>query len=119
MAIRKNIALNYLELKFVKDVWKELFSVANDEYNQNHSDLIPFWCFHEDQKVKIERFVPTYPFSKDATKYQRLKKVLLHYRLTLGQTIQEELLDNIFNSISSEEELKDMFINLSPYYRME
>lgn len=119
LAIRKNIALNYLEHTFVDDIWQELFNAAKEEYNQKHSELVPFWCFPENQKVKIERFVPTYPFSKDIAKYQRLKKVLVHYRLTLGQARQEELLDSLFESISSEDELKDMFINLSPYYRMD
>ena len=46
----------------------------------------------------------------------RLINILLVYRLTLGQPRQEELIHSI-RIDKTEEELKDLFINLSPYYK--
>ncbi len=57
-----------------------------------------------------------YPFSQEISKYERLMKVLTHYRLTLGQTRQEELLEHIF-SHAGNDDLRDLFINLSPFYK--
>jgi len=55
--------------------------------------------------------------SKDIGNYQRLIKILSLYRLTLGQARQEELLEYIFTKCDDSGKLKDLFINLSPYYR--
>jgi hypothetical protein len=67
--------------------------------------------------VKIERIVPMYPLSKDQVKYERLIKILSLYRLTLGQARQEELLEYVLQSQLDEEQIKKMFINLSPYFK--
>ena len=56
-----------------------------------------------------------YPLSKDEVNYERLIKVLSLYRLTLGQARQEELLEYIFSQFEEPEELKQLFIDLSPY----
>ena len=40
------------------------------------------------------------------------------YRLTLGQSRQEELLDVIFSRMDiGDEDLSELFINLSPFYK--
>lgn len=67
--------------------------------------------------LKIERIVPMYPFSRDEIAYERLIKILSLYRLTLGQARQEELPEYIFDNCDNPEEMKDLFINLSPYYK--
>ena len=67
--------------------------------------------------VRIERIVPMYPFSRDEISYGRLIKILSLYRLTLGQARQEELLEYIFQNFDDAEEMKDLFINLSPFYK--
>ena len=67
--------------------------------------------------VRIERIVPMYPFSRDEISYERLIKILSLYRLTLGQARQEELLEYIFQNFEDTEEMKDLFINLSPFYK--
>ena len=86
--------------------------------NAHTSDLIPFWGLTErEDMVKIERIVPMYPFSRDEIAYERLIKILSLYRLTLGQARQEELLEYIFNNCENTEDMKDLFINLSPYYK--
>ena len=82
------------------------------------SDLIPFWGLTEKEDiVRIERIVPMYLFSGDELAYERLIKILSLYRLTLGQARQEELLEYIFKNCDDLEEMKNYFINLSPYYK--
>ena len=107
--------------EFNKNIWSELFEKAVKEEkieNGNTSDLIPFWGLTEKEgMLKIERIVPMYPFSRDEIAYERLIKILSLYRLTLGQARQEELLEYIFNNCDNPEDMKDLFINLSPYYK--
>jgi len=90
-----------------------MFDVASREENGGKgSDLIPFWGLTErEDMVKIERIVPMYPFS------ERLIKILSLYRLTLGQARQEELLEYIFQNCEDVDDMKKLFINLSPYYK--
>ncbi|HCO18711.1 MAG TPA: hypothetical protein DIT39_03765 [Tissierellales bacterium] len=117
-AIRQNIAKKYSDaVVFEKDIWYELFNHAKLVYQQGRSELVPFWCLPEDQEIKIERLVPVYPLSKDIGNYERLIKILSLYRLTLGQARQEELLEYVFQNYPYKDELKKLFINLSPYYR--
>lgn len=118
LAIRQNIALNYgSSVKFKTNVWNELFDYARESFKDGHSELIPFWCLPDNQDVKIERIVPLYPISKDIGSYKRLIKILSLYRLTLGQARQEELLEYLFGNFDNSAKLKDLFINLSPFYR--
>ena len=58
-----------------------------------------------------------YPCSRDCMAYERLIKILSMYRLTLGQTRQQDLLDYLFKNCDEPEKLRDLFINLSPYYK--
>ena len=97
------------------DCWDTLFDKAIAEREDGQSELIPYWCLGKNQEVKIERLLPLYPISKDTDNYGRLIKVLSLYRLTLGQTRQEELLEHIFDNFENPEELKKLFIDLSPY----
>lgn len=116
LAIRQNIADLYGDIPFDKDIWSEMFHAASEkEKQENHSDLVPYWCMGKAQNVKIERIVPMYPMSKDGINYERLIKVLSLYRLTLGQARQEELLEYLFSEFDDSGELKKLFINLSPF----
>jgi len=118
LAIRQNIANNYGDsVKFKNNVWNELFDGARESFKISHSELIPFWCLPDNQYVKIERIVPLYLISKDIGSYKRLIKILSLYRLTLGQARQEELLEYLFGKFTEGEKLKDLFINLSPFYK--
>ena len=67
--------------------------------------------------VRIERIVPMYPFSRDISAYERMIKILSLYRLTLGQARQEELLEYIIQNSNEGEDLRKLFINLSPFYK--
>ena len=115
LAIRQNVAEKYGLIHFYDDIWKEMFEAAESEKTPSQSDLVPYWCFGKDQSIKIERIVPMYPMSKDEINYERLIKILSLYRLTLGQARQEELLEYLFHECENPEELKKLFINLSPF----
>ncbi len=116
LAIRQNAAQKYGHIHFEHDIWNEIFDAAEkNEKSQKDSDLIPYWCFGHDMKIKIERLVPMYPFSMDEKNYERLIQVLALYRLAFGQPRQEELIDHLFSEIQDTSELKQYFINLSPY----
>ena len=119
LAIRQNVAKRYGNIVFSKDIWKEMLEeAAVIEKTGGSSDLIPFWGLREtDDMVKIERIVPMYPFSRDGLAYERLIRILSLYRLTLGQARQEELLEYLFKNCDDAEKLKELFINLSPFYK--
>lgn len=115
LAIRQNVALKYGDIPFHSDIWTEMFAAAQAEKKPGQSDLVPFWCFGEEQAVKIERIVPMYPMSRDEVSYERLIKILSLYRLTLGQARQEELLEYLFRECGEPEKLKKLFLDLSPF----
>ena len=52
-----------------------MFDAAQAEKKPGQSDLVPFWCFGDEQAVKIERIVPMYPMSRDEVSYERLIKI--------------------------------------------
>ena len=116
LALRQSIADKYGNIHFRNDIWEEMFRYA-EEHESGECELIPYWCLPNDQKYKIERVVPEYPLSRDIGSYERLIQILSLYRLSLGQPRQEELLETIFQNASKNEELKELFINLSPFYR--
>lgn len=119
LAIRQNVVKRYGNINFTKDIWKEMFREAKKVENHGEgSDLIPYWGLTEQEDmIKMERIVPMYPFSRDGFAYERLIKILSLYRLTLGQARQEELLEYIFKNCENMEDVRELFINLSPYYK--
>lgn len=119
LAIRQDIADRFADRAFTDDVWQELFAMAAEEIRTSEqSELVPYWCLGKDQAVKIERIIPMYPVSKDEVNYDRLRKVLSLYRLTMGQARQEELVEYILESgMKDRDYIRKLFINLSPYIR--
>ena len=121
LVIRQNIAKRYGNITIKSNTWAELFDTAAKQEKAKSgrtSDLIPYWGLTESEDMlKIERIVPMYPFSRDGIAYERLIKILSLYRLTLGQARQEELLEYIFNNCENTDDMKKLFINLSPYYK--
>ena len=67
--------------------------------------------------VRIERIVPMYPLSRDEISYDRLVKILSLYRLTLGQARQEELVDYLLQRELEDDEIRELAVNLSPFYK--
>lgn len=125
LAIRRNVVKLYGSETY--HTWDELFSLAYSNLKGTHSDIVPYWCLPvadltEEQRAKleyIERIVPLYPLSRDRYKYERLIKVLALYRMTLGQPRQEELLNLLKNMHLSDEQLKELTIDLCPYNKRE
>lgn len=119
LAIRQNVAKRYGDIQYREDVWDELFQEASvREKSENSSDLIPYWGVKETKDmVRIERIVPMYPYSRDQAAYDRLIKILSLYRLTLGQARQEELLEYLIQNDKKQEDLTNLFMNLSPYFK--
>lgn len=122
LVIRQNVADKYVkELNCSNNVhvWQSLFEVAAGEKESAKAscELVPYWHTETRSNIKIERYVPLYPFSKDIERYRMLLKVLTYYRLTFGQPRQEELIEALYESNYSNEikELLDkLLINLSP-----
>lgn len=125
LAIRRNVAKLYDSETY--HTWDELFSMAYSNLKGMHSDIVPYWCLPvaeltEEQRAKleyIERIIPLYPLSRDRYKYERIIKVLALYRMTLGQPRQEELLSLLRNMHLSDEQLKELTIDLCPYNKIE
>lgn len=119
LAIRQNVAKRYGNITFKSNVWNELFQEAKlRESSDKSSDLIPYWGLKETKDmIRIERIVPMYPFSRDQEAYKRLIKILSLYRLTLGQARQEELLEYLIQNDKNKDDLEELFMNLSPYFK--
>ncbi len=121
LAIRRNVANLYGRDTY--KTWDDIFATAHKELKSSHSDIVPFWCLpinelSEEQRKKlqfIERIIPLYPLSRDRYKYERLIKVLSLYRMTLGQPRQEELLELLKEMHLTDEQLKNLTIDLCPF----
>lgn len=91
---------------------------AKVENGGEGSDLIPFWGLTEkEDMVRIERIVRCTHSARDERHTKDLSKPFALSRLTLGQARQEELLEYIFKNCDDLDEMKNYFINLSPYYK--
>jgi hypothetical protein len=120
LIIRQNLAAKYKNLlPSTINPWDEVFKLAEKEKQSSSfpCDLIPFWYTEPVEDLKIERFVPLYPFSKDIERYHHLIKVLAFYRLTFGQPRQDELIEAL-NALDldkvEKDKLKELMIELSP-----
>jgi len=120
LIIRQNLAAKYKAgIQVSKKPWEEIFKLAESEKEKSPfpCDLVPFWHTEPIDGLKIERFVPLYPYSKDIERYHHLIKVLAFYRLTFGQPRQDELIDALNAGdidASDREKLKDLMLELSP-----
>jgi hypothetical protein len=123
LAIRQNLAAKFGAAPFAGDIiWPEIVVRAQNYLlagQKKPSGLIPFWCLPDDfdYKYKIERIVPMYPYSKDKKRYMWLIDVLSHYRLTLGQPRQEELIESLKGAKYNESQLHELYMNLAPFKR--
>jgi len=93
-----------------------MFEMADRNKGADSSDLVPYWCL-PDGEIKIERIALMYPLSRDEAAYRRLIKILSLYRVTMGQTRQEELLEYLFRQCESDAEVAQLFMSLSPFSR--
>lgn len=117
-AVRKNVACEHglAALNAWKpgdDLWSRSFDLANSEARgKQESDLIPWWMAPGPHRV--ERYVPTLPYSAEVEGFQRLKRQLAAYRVVFGQPRQEELLALLEHSELDAGELGQWAIDLAP-----
>jgi hypothetical protein len=104
-AVRRNIAASLaseLGSDAACDVWEALFARAVRTRRDPDSEIVPYWVFN-DGPARIERHVPVYPFSREASALPKLRKSIAAYRLALGQPRQEELLQFLGSRFSDAE----------------
>ncbi|TBR29745.1 MAG: DEAD/DEAH box helicase, partial [Reyranella sp.] len=108
-AIRTSITTQ----KAPADPWATMFAAARAATSLD-SDLVPYWIC--EGATKIERRVPTLPFSSEVARLTWLKKSVAVYRLAFGQPRQDDLLEYL-RSLSehlSTEDLESLQIRLAP-----
>ncbi|PPG04452.1 helicase [Pseudoclavibacter sp. RFBI5] len=92
-AVRKNVAAaHWVDALASTDAraWRAAFEAAEGVDN-GLGEFSPWWMYPGD--ARIHRVIAQYPLSRDAVKYERLRKALTMYRLTLGQPRQEDMLE--------------------------
>lgn len=120
LAIRQSIARDYNFIRPEKyhKIWDNLYKQIPEKKEYSH--LYPFWCYIKENNediVKIERILLEYVSSKDRFMYENLEETLYKYRMTLGQPNQEELCKFLQKELGNDEMKKELFINISPYFR--
>jgi hypothetical protein len=91
-AVRKNVGAAHREEALssqVVDPWAAAFAAAERRRQPDMNDLWPWWTYPGDSK--IERWIPSFPLSKDQQRELRLKGQRALYRLAFGQPRQEDL----------------------------
>lgn len=91
-AVRKNVAnehWNDVLRSEDPNPWRAAFDAARVS-RRDLGEFSPHWLYPG--PAVIERHVPLYPLSRDRERYQRLKKDMTLYRLTLGQPRQEDMI---------------------------
>lgn len=126
LVIRQNVVKKYKNTlnENITDIWNHLFEEARKIEGEGENpkpELVPYWHVEGDD-IHIERIVPVLPYSKEISKLKHLLATLTLYRLTFGQSRQEELVDSIFKGLSKEEidTVREKFmIDLSPISYLE
>ena len=91
LVVRKRMAEHYAAQLDANDGWPELITLAvQDNRKTEATDLSPHWHSPRGQ-TRINRIVPLMPLSRDAQRFETMRKILSLYRLTFGQPGQEEL----------------------------
>jgi hypothetical protein len=121
--IRRNIADAFVAPFMQKygdghgDPWEELFRMAVDSRLEGLNDLYPFWVFEPPGAMKVIRYIPVMPLSRDRERLSSLSKALIAYRMVMGQPRQEDLvyyLQRRFEEDLNAEEFLKYKIDLSP-----
>lgn len=121
--IRRNIAKVY-SLADLKDIaekcgdpWQKLFEMALSARREAINDLVPYWIFEPENGLKISRFIPVLPLSRDIDMLKNLRGSLAAYRMVLGQPRQEDLVNFLqqhFQSITESDYFEKFRIDLTP-----
>lgn len=117
-AIRKNVASSFAARALEErggDAWEKLFAIARSECDPCQNELVPYWVYPGE--AKIERHVPSLPFSREEERLARLIEALTVYRMVFGQNRQEDLINYILTEIPESERdalAKEFLIDLQP-----
>lgn len=123
LVVRRNVAADSslekirAELKELSDPWEILFDLAKRCRKPDQNDLIPYWIFEGANALKIRRFVPLLPLSKDREHLARLKETLAVYRMVFGMSRQEDLAAYLCSRLGQGVDLVELMshrIDLSP-----
>ena len=117
-AVRRNVARSYADAartlwKPGTDLWQKVFMAADRAARDaGHDDLIPYWV--APGRSKVERHVPTLPYTKEVEAFHQLRRQLAAYRVVFGQPRQEELLATLDQADISDDQLSEWMIRLAP-----
>lgn len=92
-AVRKNVGAAHRRDALRsrdRDPWDAAFAAAELCRAPDMNDLWPWWTYPGDSK--IERWIPSFPLSRDQQRETRLQRQRALYRLAFGQPRQEDLL---------------------------
>lgn len=117
-AVRKNLAAAFGKAALQSDSndpWNSMFEEGRLNRKPGESDLTPYWLFPGE--AKIERHVPSFPYSREIDLMNNLRKSLTIYRMVFGQSRQEDLIEYILKHTTPDDRAKllaDMHVDLSP-----
>jgi hypothetical protein len=114
-AVRKNVGAAHREEALQSnrsDPWVAAFAAAERQRQPGMNDLWPWWAYPGD--AKIERWISSFPLSKDQQREQRLQRQRALYRLAFGQPRQEDLLTILDHNRLDDERIAELRIDLRP-----
>ena len=116
-AVRRNVAARWRDTAVSEwsdgDFWEVIFRAADAAAREaKENDLVPCWM--AEGECRVERRVPLLPYTKENSAFERLRRQLAAYRVVFGQPRQEELLNLLDQSGSTERQMRDWMIDLSP-----
>lgn len=116
-AVRKNVGSAHREEALqsgLADPWAAAFAAAELLRQPGMNDLWPWWAYPGE--AKIERWIPSFPLSRDQQREQRLQRQRALYRLAFGQPRQEDLLSILDQQgyADNDERLAELRIDLRP-----
>lgn len=116
-AVRKNVARAHRAQALAAggaNPWEGAFAAADETRPTGMSEIWPSWAYPGESK--IQRWIASYPLSKDEVRESRILHEVELYRLVFGQPRQEEMLQILSqqNVAEQPERAARMMIDLSP-----
>jgi hypothetical protein len=117
-AVRRNVAAAYGDAALDSDAadpWRSAFQLAKDQRAAGADDLVPYWLC--EGPARIRRYVPALPHSRDAERFERLRRQVTLYRMVFGQPRQDDLVAYLQSSVGQDEAERlcmELRVDLSP-----
>ena len=100
------------EIDPARSPWRQLEEIVSQQDFGSTSDMQPWWQYG-DSKPDTYRF--DLPFTQQNQRFERVQKLQSLYRLALGQTNQEALVDELSsNDEMTPERISELMVNLRP-----